>query len=584
MIARSRTLLLSGLMLAATLVAGCGSDTTQPTPLGTPVGLATAQLSLTSIRITWTAVAGATSYRLERASAQQPGVFTPVGGTLTGTSYDDTGLTAGVAYSYHVAAVSVSETSAFSTAVSFTTGVQAALIQSNITASRTLFADTVYTLKGYVKVTSGAILTIQPGTKIVGDAATPGSSLWILRGARIEAVGTEAAPIVFTSAKAAGQRKPGDWGGIIIIGNGIINRNSATILTEGGAAGVAENYAGGNNNADNSGTLKYVRIEFAGYDISNGAGQELNSLSMYAVGSGTRLEYVQTMSGLDDSFEWWGGAVDARYLVSYESGDDHFDWTEGYAGRVQFMIALQTQRLDPAPGTGVFSSDPRGFEGDGCDPVNPDCTVVNTPVGAATSAPYSRPVFANFTVIGPGQLGGFPVDGNGAVLRRGTGGTLFNGIIARWPGVGIQMRDAFTDSLRLRDSLNIVNVVLAENGPAATPTNYDADGSDTNPALSEGNRRFSQAAKFAGQGHRLGTQAGALLVSLNPTGLDWTPKTTAGQPDPTIGGSTVLPPKLAARVAGYPYSGGWVNTAYVGAGAPTGGTKWWLNWTVYFIN
>ena len=250
-----------------------------------------------------------------------------------------------------------------------------ACANGNITASRTLYADTLYTLSGYVKVQSGAILTIQPGTRIIGDTLTPGSSLWILRGAQINANGTAAAPIVFTSARSAGNRKPGDWGGIIIIGNGIINRTGNPILTEGAAAGVAENYAGGNNNADNSGTIRYVRIEFAGYDISNGGGQELNALSMYAVGRGTTLEYVQTMSGLDDSFEWWGGAVDGRYLVSYESGDDHFDWTEGYQGRNQFLIALQTQRLVPQSGAGTFSADPRGFEGDGCDPAVSGCTV-----------------------------------------------------------------------------------------------------------------------------------------------------------------------------------------------------------------
>src|SRR5690606_36147159 len=110
---------------------------------------------------------------------------------------------------------------------------------------------------------------------------------------------------------------------------------------------------------DDSGSLKYVRIEFAGYDVTQ-TGQELNGLSMYAVGSGTTIENVQTVAGLDDSFEWWGGAVDVRNLISYESGDDHFDWTEGYQGRGQNLIALQTAVLTPRPGTGTVSSDPRG--------------------------------------------------------------------------------------------------------------------------------------------------------------------------------------------------------------------------------
>ena len=579
------------LPLALSLALGaCSNNTTEPPPAqppAAPANLAVAQLSLTSVRVTWDAVSGAASYQLERASAQQPGVFSQVGGAIPTNSYDDIGLTAGVGYSYRVAATNAGGTGGYSSVATIATGVQAATVTGDITANRTFYKDTVYTLKGYIKVKNGATLTIQPGTKIVGDLATPGSSLWILRGAKIDAQGTATEPIVFTSANAPGSRRPGDWGGLIIIGNGVINRTGATILTEGGAAGVAENYAGGSDNADNSGTLRYVRIEFAGYDISNGAGQELNSLSSYAVGSRTRYEYIQTMSGLDDSFEFWGGAVDGRYLVSYESGDDHYDWTEGFQGRLQFIIALQTQRLDPAPGTGVFSSDPRGFEGDGCDPLpNSGCFVNNTTGGggdAGTSAPYSRPVFGNFTIIGPGQLGGFPTDGNGAVLRRGTAATMVNGIIARWPGVGIQMRDAFTDSLRLRDSLNIANVILAENGPLASPTNYDGDGKDTDPQLSEGSRRFAQAAKFATQNHRVGTQAAALITSLNVAGLDWTPKATANQPDPTTGGSQVVPAKLGARVAGYPYSGGWANTTYVGAADPAG-TKWWQGWTVYYIN
>lgn len=109
-------------------------------------------------------------------------------------------------------------------------------ITGPIAASRTLTKDTVYTLSGYVKVQAGATLTIQAGTKIIGDTTVAGSSLWILRGAKLVAEGTAAEPIVFTSARSAGNRKPGDWGGIIMIGNGIINRTGATILTEGGAA------------------------------------------------------------------------------------------------------------------------------------------------------------------------------------------------------------------------------------------------------------------------------------------------------------------------------------------------------------
>jgi len=365
--------------------------------------------------------------------------------------------------------------------------------------------------------------------------------------------------IVFTSQRSAPNRKPGDWGGTIIIGNGIINRTGSPILTEGGAAGVAEDYSGGNDNADNSGTLRYVRIEFAGFDISGGAGQELNSLSSYAVGRGTTYEYIQTMSGLDDSFEYWGGAVDGRYLVSYESGDDHFDATEGYQGRNQFLISLQTQRLTPAPGSGVFSSDPRSFEIDGCDPAVSGCTMTAT----GTSAPYTNPTFANFTVIGTGNLAGFPSDGNGAVLRRGTAGLWINGVMGRFKGTAIDVRDAWSDTLLSQlDSLNVISVLLAQNG-----ANYDTTAN------------FGQAAKFAADGHLAYAATVAvdtlLGISLNPAGLDWTPK--AGSPADAGGASTP-----AGRVTGY-FGNTWVNTTYLGAADPAG-PKWWLGWTAYNIN
>jgi hypothetical protein len=552
-------------LAAVGLVVAACDESNGPTPVPVPTGLAASQLSLTSVRVTWNAATGVNSYVLQRADANNPGTFVGVGGTLTATTYDNTGLTTGLAYIYRVAAVRGSDTSAFSSTVSFTTGLSAATINANITVSRTLYADTVYKLSGYIKVASGAVLTIQPGTRIIGDTTVVGSSLWILRGARIEANGTALAPIVFTSARSAGNRKPGDWGGIIIVGAGIINRTGATISTEGGAAGVAENYAGGANNSDNSGTLRYVRIEFAGFDISAGGGQELNSLSMYAVGRGTTLEYVQTMAGLDDAFEWWGGAVDGRYLVSYETGDDHFDATEGYLGRNQFLIAYQTTRLTPQTGSGILGTDPRGFEIDGCDAAAPpagSCTMTTT----GTSTPYTNPTFANFTIIGP-TVGHatFPTGSNAgaAVLRRGTAGYWANGILARWKGVAVNVRDAWTDTLlSQRDSLNVVAVLLAEN-----EANYDTTSN------------FGQAAKFASDGHKVfatTTTVDTLVgLALTAPSLDWTPKT--GSPANT-GGATVP----AARVAGY-FGGTWANTAYLGAADPAG-TKWWQGWTAYNIN
>ena len=551
---------LYSLLAVGTLaIAGACSDdpVATPTKPNPPGNLQVAQLTLTSVRVSWDAVTGAAAYVLQRADANNPGTFTQIGGSITGTSYDDVGLTAGLAYSYRIATVAGGQTSDFTTAISIATGVQAATLSGDITDSRTLYADTVYTLNGYVKVQNGATLTIQAGTKIVGDPAVGASSLWILRGAKIVAIGTAAAPIVFTSGRALGERKPGDWGGIVIIGNGIINRTGSPILTEGPDA---ENYAGGTDNADSSGVLRYVRIEFAGFDVSNGAGQELNSLSMYAVGSRTKLEYVQSMAGLDDSFEWWGGAVQGRYLLSYESGDDHFDWSEGFQGKLQYIVAFQTQRLQPAPGTGTVSSDPRAFEGDGCDPGVSGCTVGAT----GASEPFSNPTIVNFTLVGTGNLGGWPTDGNGMVLRRATAGWLHNGIVARFKGKGCEFRDVFTDSLRLRDSLAINNALFAEN----TGGNYDDPVSTT---------RFCQEAKFATANHRTAATAAELFVSLNPVSLDFTPP--GGAASETGGGTVALP---AARASSF-FGGTMPNTAYVGAADPAG-PKWWSGWSTYVIN
>jgi hypothetical protein len=436
---------------------------------------------------------------------------------------------------------------------------KAATLSGDITSDRTLFADTLYTLSGFVKVQNGATLTIQPGTKIVGDTTTVGSSLWILRGAKIDAQGTPDEPIVFTSAREVGNRKPGDWGGIIIIGNGKINRTADPIFTE-GPTDVSQNYAGGTDNDDDSGTLKYVRIEFAGYDVSNGGGQELNSLSSYAVGRGTTYDYIQSMAGLDDSFEFFGGAVDATHLVSYESGDDHFDFTEGYQGRGQYLIALQTKVIQPRSGAGTLSSDPRGFEGDGCEKEKTGCTFANTP--------YTMPVFANFTVIGPGAGGFGPsiTDGNGAVIRRGGGAVLVNGIIARWPGVGISIRDAESKSLLDVDSLMVRNVILAENG-----SNFEAAGSNFGSLLDDPANDI-QSLTEAGS-------ADALFASLNTASLDFTPSTGSAA---RSGGLTSFPEIIANRVRSIANRAGtdMQATSYIGAVDPAG-EKWFQGWTTY---
>jgi hypothetical protein len=441
-------------------------------------------------------------------------------------------------------------------------GPEEAVLSGNITANRILYSDTTYTLRGFVKVTDNAILTVQPGTRIVGDTTVPGSALFILRGARIEANGTAQNPIVFTSARQPGNRAPGDWGGLVLVGNAVSSRPGAIVegsdanVPNGGAPGVT--YSDGTTDNDNSGTLRYVRVEFAGYGVAQN--QELNSFTLAAVGSGTTIEYVQSLAGLDDSFEWFGGTVNGRYLVSYESGDDHFDASEGYRGRNQYMIALQTTVLQPRPGTGFVASDPQGFEVDGCDGTS--CPLLQN------SVPFTMPVFANFTVIGPGP-GVLPASaGIGAVIRRGTGGTWVNGIVGRW-NLALSVRDANTDARRQVDSLSMRNILFVQN-----PATLDPSGSN-----------FTQPANFANAAFdslAAGVTAHSLFTNLAPNGtfpslanLDWSLSATS---QARTGGLTTFPATILARAGTFVTA-----TAFRGAADPNG-VKWWEGWTNYARN
>ena len=435
---------------------------------------------------------------------------------------------------------------------------------ANITASRTLYADTTYTLSGFIQVANGATLTIQPGTKVLGDFATTGSSLFITRGAKLDAQGTAANPIVFTSSRAAGTRQPGDWGGLIIIGNGIINR-SGSITIEGtgnGATNPAQTYSGGTSNTDNSGILRYVRVEFAGY--ATATDQELNSFTIAAVGSGTKFEYLQSMAGLDDSFEFFGGAVDGKWLVSYEAGDDHFDISEGYVGRLQYLIAMQTRIIPPRSAAGSPSSDPQGIENDGCNGAGCDL--------GQNSTPLTIPILANFTLIGVGTSNGVTLPaagGRGAMLRRGTGGYYVNGIIARWPSAAISFRDTTTFIRQTEGNFVLSNILFAENGALFDP---QVAGSTTKQFAAD--TTANKLSIVAGTASALFTSVPAAQPTAGAT-FDWAPPTAGAA---ATGGLATFTGALLTK-AGTFIAG----TAYRGAADPAG-TKWWNGWTTYAIN
>ncbi len=546
--------------ITAIVGAGCGEDTpTEPTNPNPPTGVTVTAVSAVAARVSFTGVAGATGYLVERADGAAGGTFAQVG-TPTAPPFDDTGLNPTATYRYRVTTVSGSKTSTPSAEASATLPDRAlTVVNADITTSTTWTRDKKYRLSGFIHVGNGATLTIEPGTIIEGDFNTVGSSLFILRGAKIDAQGTAAAPIVFTSSQPVGQRRAGDWGGLVLLGNGIINR-AAPVILEGTGTNTVTNpaidYAGGTNNADNSGKLRYVRVEFAGFATAPDA--ELNSFTLAAVGSGTEIDYVQSLNGLDDSFEWFGGAVDAKHIVSYNSGDDHCDISEGYVGRIQFAIAFQQILVVPRPLAGNVSQDPQGIENDGCNGAN--CTL------GQNSLPYTVPLIANFTLVGPPA--GVNIQGSGTIgmiLRRGTGGYYVNGIVSRWARAAISLRDQPTLDRITGTELALSNLLLAENGVVFQPqSGATIQGTvDVTAAAIEANAATSTSL-FTG-------------LPATPTlgTLDWS--LSAASPART-GGLATFTGAIATK-AGTVVTA----TSYRGAADPSG-PKWWQGWTNYAEN
>ncbi|SFS39377.1 hypothetical protein SAMN04487890_101241 [Mucilaginibacter polytrichastri] len=257
-------------------------------------------------------------------------------------------------------------------------------VTGDIATSTTWTANKIYYLKGYVYVTNGATLTIEPGTIIKGDKASKGT-LIITRGSKINATGTVDKPIVFTSNVAAGGRSSGDWGGIILLGKAPINPSSGVATIEGGitatGGGDVAKYIqyGGTDAADNSGTLKYVRIEYAGIPFAPDS--EINGLTMGGVGSGTTLDYIEVYRSGDDSYEWFGGTVNAKHLLSIGAVDDDFDTDFGFAGKIQFGLAQRAQVIADFSGSNGFESD--------------------NDASGSNNAPQTNAAFSNMTIIGP---------------------------------------------------------------------------------------------------------------------------------------------------------------------------------------
>jgi hypothetical protein len=260
-------------------------------------------------------------------------------------------------------------------------------ISGDVTASKT-YPQGTYILKGFVYVKNNATLTFEAGSVIRGDKDSKGT-LIVTRGSKLVANGTATNPIVFTSGKEAGSRNPGDWGGIIILGKAPINIAGGEGVIEGGVDNAAgDGKYGGTDANDNSGSLKYVRIEYGG--IAFVQNNEINTLTLGGVGRGTILENVQVSYGGDDGIEFFGGTVNAKNIISLGHVDDDFDFDNGYQGNIQFAVALRD------PGLADAAGDSNGIESD-------------NDANGSTNGPITRPVISNMTLVGPN---GKPGEGN----------------------------------------------------------------------------------------------------------------------------------------------------------------------------
>jgi hypothetical protein len=340
-------------------------------------------------------------------------------------------------------------------------------VKGSLEGNITWAANKIYKLVGFVRVgeeaTFGSItktgtLTIEPGTIIIGDRATKGT-LIVQRGSKIIANGTAEKPIVFTSERNAGEKEAGDWGGLVICGKAPNNLpdDKANRELEGGYGA----FHGGNDANDNSGSLKYVRIEYAGVPIN--PNQEVNSLTFGSVGSGTTVDYVQASFGLDDSFEWFGGTVNCKHLIAYKGLDDDFDIDNGFSGNVQFGIGIR----------GTTQADQSGSNGFECD---------NDAAGS-NNMPFTSANFANMSIIGAKGKAETSINvqfQNGAQIRRNSKLKIYNTFITGYPnGIYIDSQRGDAKGNAAKGDIDLQNVILA--GVEGWGTNGWGQGFATNP-------------------------------------------------------------------------------------------------------
>lgn len=349
---------------------------------------------------------------------------------------------------------------------------QQVAISASITADQTWTADKIYIVSNFVYVRSGVTVTIQPGTIIRGDKLSKGTLIFE-PGSKINAQGTAENPIIFTSNLAPGLRNLGDWGGLVLCGKA--KHNGATGVTtpaglpvvEGGPTTQISEVEGKTNDADNSGILSYVRIEWAGVALS--PNNEVNGLSLYAVGSATKIDHVQISYANDDSFEWFGGTVNLKHIISYRGIDDDFDTDNGYSGKVQFGFSVRDLTIADQSGSKGFESDNDGNN--------------------SANLPQTTCVFSNMTLLGPtgvttaGAVQRTTANPNGSAasanfiagmhVRRNSALSAFNSLILGWPSgllidANTTARNIASGALAMQNNIIGGNLVGAVNGVAGS--------------------------------------------------------------------------------------------------------------------
>jgi hypothetical protein len=375
-----------------------------------------------------------------------------------------------------------------------------------------------YVLRGAVFVRNAATLNIQAGTRIIGESGSVGT-LIVERGGRLNAIGTREQPIVFTSDQRPGSRGRGDWGGIIINGRAPVN------IPGGEGVGEADTgIYGGNDPDDNSGTLRYVRVEFAGVEFS--PDNELNGIAFQGVGRGTTVDHIQIHMNRDDGLEWFGGTVDIKYAVVSNAADDSFDWTQGWTGRAQFIAIHQ-------------KSD------DGDWGIEADNNEANHHF-----LPRAHPQIYNITICGDPDTAEGSEGFRAVLFRRGTSVTFRNFLI-RARTLGMQISDQAT--------LDQVNNGTTQIGAGVVWGPASPLHSSVVPFVNSG--RFPDV--------RVGLEGGLSPNCFRHDQPDFAPVSIA-----TLAGGQMAPIQP-------PHDGFFDAVTFIGAVPPPPGDDWTLGWTAY---